>query len=483
MFLGSGVPAAFGSAFAVNELGARAQGMGGAFTAIADDASALFFNPAGLAFQKGTNFQMEALAINGQFRFVPSDTPPGAVVPEKGFSGAIGQPFIPVASMYFSRRMSERWSLGFALYTPNGLAANFTNFNDGDPSHTKFVGRWAGSRAMLRQFWFQPTVAVRLSQNHAISVGVAAVHTHLFLEQSFLNPYEDPDEFGLRLAKDVFPGADPVAAYRSFARLLPEGRLRAAATSNRPGFAGGYLYRNPNSGFSLGLNYRSPVVSRLKGDAAFSFTNEGALVPFLPKDQTLDILFPNQPITGTFVTPATYVVGVAKNGVAGGTLAFDFRMQDFQRFRDIPLNFSQTVDANGEEIGTPPERRLVFDFRNSYLIHAGYERPFGSGGPMRKMLAGATWRAGYVFDYTPVVEKSVGPLFPDATRHSWTAGMTKPVGSFDMTFFYQFMQFMNRTTNVAANNFQFTNGEYRNFANLIGLGMRWRVGGHDGRME
>ena len=41
--------------FQINEHGAKAMGMGGAFTAQASDPSAIFFNPAGLGFQKGIN--------------------------------------------------------------------------------------------------------------------------------------------------------------------------------------------------------------------------------------------------------------------------------------------------------------------------------------------------------------------------------------------------------------------------------------------
>ena len=461
--------------------------MGGAFTSIADDASALFFNPAGIAFQKGTNLQMEMLVINGQFRFVPnaSEAPPGLAVPAKGFSGAISQPFIPVASMYAAKRLSEKVAVGFAIFIPNGLGDNWTNFNDSDPANTKFSGRFAGSRALLQQYWFQPTVAYRLTPNQAISLGIAFVHTHLFLEQSFLNPYDTkPTAIGFKLAQDVFPGADPQLAYNAFARLLPEGRLRAAATANKYGITAGYMYKHRASGINIGLMYRSHVVSHLKGKAAFAFAGSSALVPFLPKDRGLDVVFPNQDIAATFTTPATYALGVSKRGVAGGTLAFDVRMQQFDRFQDLPINFSKNVDSKGRPTGTEAEQRLTFNFHNAYMFQAGYERPFGAGkGMMGRMTQGATWRAGYIYDGAPTPEKSIGPLFPDTSRHSWTAGMTKPVRNFDMTFFYQFMQFLNVTTNVAANRTQFTNGEYRSFANIIGLGMRWRVGGHDGKVD
>jgi long-chain fatty acid transport protein len=454
--------------------------MGGAFCSIADDATAIFFNPAGMAFLRGTSMEMDALIVNGQFRFVPSDTPPGTVVPPKGYSGATQQPFIPLASIYLTHRLNERIALGFGLYTPNGLATNWTNFHDSDPYNGKYVGRFAGSRAGLQQYWVQPTVAVRLTKSQALSVGVAFVHTHLFLEESILNPLDKPDDFGRRLAEEIFPGTDPNAAFRSFSRLLPEGRLRAAAVGNKFGVAAGYLFKHKKSGTSIGLNYRSHVVTHLKGDAAFAFTKTGSILPFLSKDRTLETEFPNQGISATLVTPGTYVVGISNSRIWHGTLAVDFRLQDFHRFQDLPINFEKTHDSKGNEIGTPAERRINFNFVNSYMVQVGYEHEVTSPkGParMRPMLKGVTLRAGYVYDRSPVPEKSIGPLFPDTNRHSWTAGMTKPLTKVDLSLFYQFMQFINTTTNVAANQYQFTNGEYRNFANLIGLGMQFHLGG------
>ena len=45
----------FGAAFLDNGVGVRAHGMGGAFAAVADDASAVFWNPAGLARARGAD--------------------------------------------------------------------------------------------------------------------------------------------------------------------------------------------------------------------------------------------------------------------------------------------------------------------------------------------------------------------------------------------------------------------------------------------
>jgi len=52
--LGLGSASAYAGGFQVPEMGIKAMGMGNAFTAVANDPSALWFNPAGISFQHGT---------------------------------------------------------------------------------------------------------------------------------------------------------------------------------------------------------------------------------------------------------------------------------------------------------------------------------------------------------------------------------------------------------------------------------------------
>lgn len=441
--------------------------MGTAYTAIADDGSAMYYNPAGIAFQAGTHMQMDAVAVVGLFRFFPSATQPGVTVPSNGYSGSVKPHFIPVGSMYATKQLSPRLTVGFGVYVPFGLAANFTNFNDGDPNVTKFPGRFAGTRAALQSYWIQPTVAYKITPNSSIAIGVALVHTHLFIEQSILNPQDDALTFGREAAKDVFPKLDREQAARSIARLLPEGRSRIAGTSNSPGFAAGYMLKHPGSKTSFGLNFRSAVVHHLKGKASFAFGNDYPLKSFLD-DDLLAKAFPAQNISGSFTTPANYGIGIANSAFWHTTFSFDFRLQDFKRFRSVPLNFTQTEQTNAD-VRTPAEKRLIFDFRNSYQIGFGMEKALSPD---------LTVRTGYFFDRSPVVDKSVGPLFPDSNRHGFSVGATKTVKNKEFTLFYEALKFVDRTTAVAANDIQFTNGDYRNFAHVLGAGLRLVLGGN-----
>jgi long-chain fatty acid transport protein len=459
LYASGAAPLAWGSAFAINELGVRAQGMGGAFASIADDGSAIYYNPAGMAFQDKTTMEMDTLVVVGLFRMFPTAPPPGVVTPPNGWSDSIKPHFIPVANLYFIKKINDKFTFGFGGFTPFGLSTDATNFADGDPQNTKYPGRFAGSRAAVQEFWFQPTVSYRISENSSVAAGVAFVHTHLYLERSFLNPTgEDGTTFGQKLAATVFPGLDATAAANSIARLLPEGRLRAAATANAPGFNVGYMYKIPSKKTSIGLAWRSAVVNHLSGKASFAFTNTGAITPFLPANTSLSTLFPNQSIKGLFTTPATYTMGISNRSIHDTLISFDFEIQDFRRFKDLPINFSDTVGT-----ATPAEQRIIFDFHNSYIAHLGVERHIGKS---------TDFRMGYVYDYSPVPDQSIGPLFPDTSRNSITVGGTHRHGAAEFNIFYQAMWFDKVTTNVAANVGQYTNGTYSNFAHLAGLGMR-----------
>ena len=456
----------FGAAFTINEQGDRAAGMGTAFIATADDGSAIYYNPAGIAFQPGRKMQMDSLVVVGLFRFTPSATPVGQVVPADGYSGSIKPHFIPVASMYLTQQYNDKITLGFGSFVPFGLSANFTNFHDGDPNLTKFVGRFAGTRAMLQEYWFQPTIGYKLTPNSSIGLGPAFVHTHLLIEESILNPDGDGLTFGDAAASTFFPNLPQGQAAAILARLLPEGRSRLDGTANSPAFAAGYLYKNEKTKTRLGLMFRSAVTNHLNGKASFAFDAPTPIEQYLPPNFLYNA-FPNQNIKGLFTTPATYGVGFANSAFHNITLALDVRMQDYHRFSSVPVDFPINSGQNSATIALPPEQRLYFNFHNAYTVAVGAEKA---------MNPTMTVRLGFMYDQSPVPDQSVGPLFPDSNRLSFTVGATKKRGNKEFTLFYEAMKFEDRVTNVAANDGIYTNGDYHNFAHLAGASLRFNMG-------
>src|SRR5215468_7489467 len=80
---------AFAAGFSIFEQGARGMGFAGAFTAQANDPSAIFHNPAGIAFLKGKQIYLGATLIHPSSDFTGADPFPGASVTEKGDVGLL----------------------------------------------------------------------------------------------------------------------------------------------------------------------------------------------------------------------------------------------------------------------------------------------------------------------------------------------------------------------------------------------------------
>lgn len=87
--------------------GARALSMAGAFTAVADDGSAIYYNPAGISQIDGTSIEAGAASISPQLTYT---TPGGAS--ETSTKGAIGPSF------FITHRLTDSLSAGLGVYAP-----------------------------------------------------------------------------------------------------------------------------------------------------------------------------------------------------------------------------------------------------------------------------------------------------------------------------------------------------------------------------
>src|SRR3990170_1986476 len=103
--------------FQLNEHGAKPMGLGGAFTAIANDASAVYWNGAGLSYLEGTNFLLGAALIG------PSTTFRG-VAPAVDISYMESQVFYP-PHFFLSHKISDAFSVGVGASVPFGLGTKW----------------------------------------------------------------------------------------------------------------------------------------------------------------------------------------------------------------------------------------------------------------------------------------------------------------------------------------------------------------------
>jgi long-chain fatty acid transport protein len=180
MFSGVSLWASNGSQ--IGTVGARSTAMGSAFTGLADDWSALFFNPAGLTQLKGTTIGVSYALITPTGSYTPLAYPtPQFSGLSTGANDLKEQTFhVPAIGLFF--QPVEKLTLGFGLYAPFGLGAKFdlydvppgfrTNDPDGEDNWGLSGEDSYETSSDHEVVFFQPTVAYELLEGVSLGLGV-----------------------------------------------------------------------------------------------------------------------------------------------------------------------------------------------------------------------------------------------------------------------------------------------------------------------
>lgn len=150
----------FADGFRLFEHGARAATLAGAFTARADDPSAVFYNPAGLAFQEG--FQINPNVSYSPF--VSTASSENFANPVKSSSQQIR------SDVYASLGVKGRIGLGIGFFVP---------YN----TQTHWPETWAGKRqSIISKFnthFLRPAAAFKIGERIAVGAGLDIVFSSL----------------------------------------------------------------------------------------------------------------------------------------------------------------------------------------------------------------------------------------------------------------------------------------------------------------
>ena len=364
---------AHAAGFAIFEQGARGMGFAGAFTAQANDPSAIFHNAAGIAFLKGKQFYLGGTLIHPSSTFTGAGPFPGASVTEKGDTGLL----IPPAA-YYTQPFSERLVFGIGLHTPFGLTTAWANPD-------AFSGRFVSQRAELKGFSINPTIGYKLADRFAVGGGLDIRLSSVSLQRRVpvVNPFTqrviDGATVDLKSNTDV-----------SF------------------GFNVGALAKISDS-LSAGVHYRHQVKASYNGTASFTPIGTGnaqldsALTARLPQG--------SQALTTAIVFPGIFMAGVAYT-TGDWTFEADADWYQWSKFSQLNLVFTDRPDLT---------QNIIENYKNTWQYRMGLERRLNE-----------TWavRGGYFFDQSPAPAASISPLLPDADRNGFALGGAWKTGHF-----------------------------------------------------
>jgi long-chain fatty acid transport protein len=401
---------AHAAGFAIFEQGARGMGFAGAYTAQANDPSAIFHNAAGIAFLKGKQFYFGGTLIHPSSTFTGDNPFPGSSVTETSDVSLL----VPPAA-YYTQPFSERLVVGIGLHTPFGLTTGWANPNT-------YSGRFISQRAELRGFSINPTVGYKLADRLAIGGGLDIRLSSVSLKRRVpvVNPFTqqvtDAADVDLESNTDVAFGFDVGA----LAKLSDE--------------------------LSVGVQYRHKVQANYTGSATFNPVATGNA----QLDARLAAVLPqgSQPLTTAIDYPAFASGGVAYTA-GDWTFEADLDWYQWSTFQSLRIAFTDRPDLSED---------IVENYKNTWQYRLGLERRLNDRFAVR---------GGYFFDQSPAPAESVSPLLPDADRNGFALGGSWKSGAFHADAALWYLLSPSRSTE-GINRDQY-NGTYKSHAVTLGI--------------
>ncbi len=217
--LGSVTVGAQASGFQLMEQ--NASGLGNAYSgqaAAAENASTIFFNPAGMTRLPGRQFSVALNAIRPSTEFTDSGasrSPAGLPLGPGGTNGGDAGDWAFVPNAYLSWQLNPSWWVGVGVNVPFGLKTEYD---------TAFIGRFQSQRSEVKTIDVNPSVAFKISDAVSLGFGISYQKAEVKLDRSTFLGVEarskiklDDDQWGFNLGAlfNVGPSTRIGVSYRS----------------------------------------------------------------------------------------------------------------------------------------------------------------------------------------------------------------------------------------------------------------------------
>ena len=276
----------FANGLNLNGNGSKANAMGGAFVGLANDFSAAYWNPAGLAQMTKASFSLFAADILpfGTYQFDLA-----------GIDAKSTFKHYLIPALGYFQPLGEKIVVGIYLNAPSGAGAvwdgeDLANISGGDPYD------W---NSKLGIFTISPSIAVKVT------------------EQIMLGATVDINYGMLKMSQPAMP--DPLRQYSE--------DLKGWALGGTFG-----LLVKPVKQFSFGVTYKLPFTAKLKGDVTIPYA---AYLPGGP------------PTTDTGTREATWpqwlAAGIAVKPTDKLTFTADVQYTNWKKLQTIPVTFENAT--------------------------------------------------------------------------------------------------------------------------------------------
>jgi len=288
--------------FQLNEHGAKPMGLGGAFTAIVNDASAVYWNGAGLSYLEGTNLLLGTAIIGPSTSF-------RGVSPAVDKSTMISQTFVP-PHFFASHKISNAFSFGLGVSVPFGLGTKWRE---------EWMGRYLAVETELQTISFPLVISWAIMDNLSISIGGSYSFAEVIIAQ-----------------------ANSQTPFEGDAFIHLEGDDKSAF-----GYNAGIMWK-PATGLSIGASFRSEVDYGFEGTA----TATGA--------EQLAALLPTGNISAELTTPMNIQGGIGYRVFEQLQVSADFQWVGWSSYDVLAVDFE---DPAYDDISRPRDYEDTYAIR------------------------------------------------------------------------------------------------------------------------
>jgi long-chain fatty acid transport protein len=443
--LGLGANAASAAGFALAEQSIAAMGVAnaGSSAMVMDDASTIFYNPAGMSKLSSINVAQGLHVIMPQFNFKNEGSVGGvgqpASIGELG-PGKVGEP-TPVPTFFAAMPINKSIAVGVGVSAPFGLKTEY---------ETGWIGRYQALISDVKSYNFNPSLSMRLSDQLSLGAGVNFMRFQAKLTNNV--------NYTAVALRGLQTQGVPAAQIQALTPLLVgrEGEVVVKGQDNGYGFNAGMLWEL-NKDTRLGISYRSAIKFGLQGDAKFTRPSTANLPASIAGTVALiqGAGTPDGPVTVDVKTPATLAISGVTKLTPRLELAGDVTWTQWSNIPELKI-----VRSTGVPLTT-----VDYSWEDTLRYAVGVSYDYGTG-----VMA----RVGLAYDETPVQDSLRTARLPDNNRVWLSFGgsyQVNPKLRLDAAFTHIFVKDAAINDNQSASGAGIVKGFYKGKVNIISVGL------------
>ncbi len=378
----------FANGYMLSGVGTKALGMAGAYVAIADDWSAMYWNPAGIIGQRASvNLTAKVLRPSSNLKPDVSVDADGYLHYNNGVSYGTTKEFTPLGSIGGTYRINRSFTAGISVFSPAYRTTEWLGLFTGPPED------YGNTEPYPERSWYSdlqvidihPTIAYKVDHKIHVGLGLSLQWASLTMEAPSV--------------KRSIPG------YR-WRRIYIDETLEGTGLGFGLNF--GLMYKLTRD-MNFGLSIRTPIYITIDGD----FT-QNLIIPTISGVEGA-VGGVATSISGAkmdLMIPMHSTVGVSYRPMQDVTVAFDVKRTHWSLVKNFNIKMDQ--GSKGPRDETLRDKKIPLAYDDTYRFSFGAEA---------KVPGGFWLRGGYYFETTPVPDETRLPIMNDyGDNHSLSIG-------------------------------------------------------------